>query len=259
MDIATLGGIGLGLLLIFAAFVLSGNNFVGLVDVTSFIVVIFGSFAAVTAASPLSRALGFMKYMNIAMRVPVFQNKMELINQLVQFSDNARREGLLSLDDSLNEVEDDFFRGGLRLVVDGTDPDVIKRILYTNMDQVESRHEDGIGIFERWAKLAPAFGMIGTLLGLIGMMVNLEDTSSIGPNMAVALVTTLYGSVFANLILSPIQFKLEDRHKEEMQIKEIMVQGILSIQSGDNPRILEDKLLTFLPPSERPARSSAGE
>ena len=259
MDIATLGGMGFGLILIVGAFVIAGNNIGGLVDITSLIVVIFGSFAAVVAASPLSRALGFMQYLNIALRVPVFQNKMELINQLVQFSDNARKEGLLSLDDSLNEVEDDFLRGGLRLVVDGTDPDVIKRILYTNLDQVEARHEDGIGLFQRWAKLAPAFGMIGTLLGLIGMMANLEDTSSIGPNMAVALVTTLYGSIFANLILSPIQFKLEDRHKEEMQIKEIMVQGILSIQSGDNPRILEDKLLTFLPPSERPSQSASGE
>lgn len=259
MDIATIGGIAGGLVLIVAAFVINGNAIGGLMDVTSFIVVIFGSFAGVIAASPLSRALGFMKYLNIALRVPVFQNKMELINQLVQFADNARKEGLLSLDDSLNEVEDDFLRGGLRLVVDGTDPDVIKRILYTNLDQVENRHDDGIGLFQRWAKLAPAFGMIGTLLGLIGMMSNLEDTSSIGPNMAVALVTTLYGSVFANLVLSPIQFKLEDRNKEEMQIKEIMVQGILSIQSGDNPRILEDKLLTFLPPTDRPAQSAAGD
>jgi chemotaxis protein MotA len=258
VDIATLGGIGGGLVLIVVAFTLR-NNVSGLVDLTSFIVVIFGSFAGVVASSPLSRALGFMKYLNIALRVPVFQNKMELINQLVQFADNARKEGLLSLDDSLNEVEDDFLRGGLRLVVDGTDPDVIKRILYTNLDQVENRHDDGIGLFQRWAKLAPAFGMIGTLLGLIGMMSNLEDTSSIGPNMAVALITTLYGSVFANLILSPIQFKLEDRHKEEMQIKEIMVQGILSIQSGDNPRILEDKLLTFLPPADRPAQSASGD
>ena len=259
MDIATIGGIIGGIVLIAAAFIINGNYIGGLMDVTSFIVVIFGSFAGVMASNPLSRALGFTKYLNNALRVPVFQNKMELINQLVQFADNARKEGLLSLDDSLNEVEDDFLRGGLRLVVDGTDPDVIKRILYTNLDQVENRHEDGIGFFQRWAKLAPAFGMIGTLLGLIGMMSNLEDTASIGPNMAVALVTTLYGSVFANLVLSPIQFKLEDRHKEEMQIKEIMVQGILSIQSGDNPRILEDKLLTFLPPAERPAQSAAGE
>ncbi len=258
MDLATLGGIGGGLILIIVSFAI-GNDIMGIVNLPSFVVVIFGSFAGVLAASPMQRALGFMKYLSIAMRIPVFQNKMELINQLVQFSDNARKEGLLSLDDSLNEVEDDFLRGGLRLVVDGTDPDVIKRILYTNLDQVESRHEDGIGIFEKWAKLAPAFGMIGTLLGLIGMMANLEDTASIGPNMAIALVTTLYGSVFANLILSPIQFKLEDRHKEEMQIKEIMVQGILSIQSGDNPRILEDKLLTFLPPDERPSQSATGD
>jgi chemotaxis protein MotA len=248
-----------GLILIVSAFLIAGNNIMGLIDVTSFIVVIFGSFGGVVAASPLSRSLGFVKYLNIAMRVPVFENKMDLIGKLVQFSDNARKEGLLALDDTLNEVEDDFLRGGLRLVVDGTDPDVIKRILYTNLDQVESRHSDGIAVFQRWAKLAPAFGMIGTLLGLIGMMTNLEDTASIGPNMAVALVTTLYGSVFANLILSPIQFKLEDRHKEEMLIKEIMVQGILSIQSGDNPRILEDKLLTFLPPSDRPAQNAAGE
>ncbi len=142
MDIATLGGIGGGLVLIVVAFALK-NNVSGLFDLTSFIVVIFGSFAGVVASSPLSRALGFMKYLNIALRVPVFQNKMELINQLVQFADNARKEGLLSLDDSLNEVEDDFLRGGLRLVVDGTDPDVIKRILYTNLDQVENRHDDG--------------------------------------------------------------------------------------------------------------------
>lgn len=259
MDIATLGGIGFGLFLVFAAFILNGNAVGGLIDITSFVVVIFGSFAGVTVASPLSRVLGFIKYLRIATRVPEFQNKMELINTLVRFSDSARKEGLLSLDDSLSEVEEDFLRSGLRLVVDGTDPDVIKRILYTNLDQVESRHEDGIALFERWAKLAPAFGMIGTLLGLIGMMANLEDTASIGPNMAVALITTLYGSLFANLILSPVQFKLEDRHKEEMQIKEIMVQGILSIQSGDNPRILEDKLLTFIPPAERPAHSGAGD
>lgn len=259
MDIATIGGFAGGLIIIVAAFLIGGNSIGGLWNAPSVVVVVFGSFAGVMAASPLNRVLGFSKYLNIAMKVPVFQNKMELISQLVSFADNARKEGLLSLDDTLNEVEDDFLRGGLRLVVDGTDPDVIKRILYTNLDQVESRHEDGIAIFSQWAKLAPAFGMIGTLLGLIGMMANLEDTASIGPNMAVALVTTLYGSVFANLILSPIQFKLEGRHKEEMQIKEIMVQGILSIQSGDNPRILEDKLLTFLPPTERPAQSASGD
>ncbi|OQX30002.1 MAG: motility protein A [Spirochaeta sp. LUC14_002_19_P3] len=247
-----------GLILIVSAFILGGNNFMGLIDVTSFIVVIFGSFAGVLAASPLNRALGMGRYLGIVFRTPDIQDKLALISQLVEFSNSARKEGLLSLDDSLNEVDDDFLRNGLRLVVDGTDPDIIRHILYTNLEQVENRHEDGIGFFERWAKLAPAFGMIGTLLGLIGMLVNLEDTASIGPNMAIALVTTLYGSIFANLILSPVQFKLQDRHKDEMLIKEIMVQGILSIQSGDNPRILEDRLLTFIPPSERPTQSASG-
>ena len=128
-----------------------------------------------------------------------------------------------------------------------------------NLNQIEARHEDGIGFFKTWSEVAPAFGMIGTLLGLIGMMANLEDTASVGPNMAVALVTTLYGSIFANLVLIPLKSKLQVRHKDEMTVKEIMVQGILSIQSGDNPRILEDKLYTFMAPAERPVRTGPGE
>ncbi len=259
MDIATIGGMAAGLILILTAFVLGGNRVMGLVDINSFVVVVFGSLAAVIAGNPLRRTMNLVRYMNIAFQLPSVQDKTILIGQLVEFSTSARKEGILSLDDSLDDLEDDFLRGGLRLVVDGTDPDIIKRILYTNLDQVEFRHENGIGVFERWAKLAPAFGMIGTLLGLIGMMANLEDTASIGPNMAIALVTTLYGTIFANLIIIPIQSKLQDRHNDEMQLKEIIIQGILSIQSGDNPRILEDKLLTFIPPSERPTQSVAGD
>ena len=256
MDIATIGGIFAGLTLIVSAFLVAGNSIFGLLDPASFILVIFGSFAAVVAANPFRRIINIFKYLRIATRLPLFQDKTELIAQLVRFSENARKEGLLSLDDAINDVEDDFLRSGLRLVVDGTDPDIVKRILQTNMEQLEKRHEIGISIFERWAKVAPAFGMIGTLLGLIGMLTTLEDTASIGPNMAIALITTLYGSIFANLVLYPIQFKLEDRHQEEMIIKEIMVQGILSIQSGDNPRILEDKLYNFLPPSVHPTQSN---
>ncbi|MDC7239302.1 MAG: motility protein A [Spirochaetales bacterium] len=255
MDIATIGGLFGGFLLIIGSILAAGNAINLYIDIASVIIVIFGSFAAMIAASPMQRALGFTKFLNIAMNVQVY-NKEAIITQLVTFADNARKEGLLSLDDALNDVEDDFLRGGLRLVVDGTDPDVIKKILYGNVSMIDARHQDGIDFFGNWSKIAPAFGMIGTLLGLIGMMANLEDTSSIGPNMAVALVTTLYGSIFANLVLMPIQIKLEDRNKEELLVKEIMVQGILSIQSGDNPRILEDKLYTYLPPAERPQKSS---
>ncbi|MBF9016160.1 MULTISPECIES: motility protein A [unclassified Oceanispirochaeta] len=258
MDIATIGGLAGGFLLIVGSIIASGNAINLFINLPSVIIVIFGSFAAMIVASPLQRALGFTKFLNVAMNVQVY-NKEAIITQLVSFADNARKEGLLSLDDALNDVEDDFLRGGLRLVVDGTDPDVIKKILYGNVSMIDSRHQDGIDFFGNWAKIAPAFGMIGTLLGLIGMMANLEDTASIGPNMAVALVTTLYGSIFANLVLMPIQVKLDDRNKEELMVKEIMIQGILSIQSGDNPRILEDKLYTYLPPAERPQKSSGGE
>ena len=254
MDIATIGGIAAAFLLIIVSIFIAGNAFSLYLDVPSFLIVIVGSFFAMVAACPLQRTLGVMKYIRIVMNVQRF-NKEAIISQLVQFADTARKEGLLSLDDSLNDVADDFLRSGLRLVVDGTDPDVIKRILYTNISRIEARHQDGIDLFDNWAKVAPALGMIGTLLGLIGMMANLEDTASVGPNMAVALITTLYGSMFANLILTPIKLKLEDRNNEELLVKEIMVQGILSIQAGDNPRILEDKLYTFLPPKERPVKS----
>jgi chemotaxis protein MotA len=258
MDIATIGGLIGGLFLIVGSIIAAGNALSLYLDIASVIIVIFGSFAAMIVANPMQRALGFTKYLNIALNVQVY-NKEAIITQLVSFADNARKEGLLSLDDALNDVDDNFLRGGLRLVVDGTDPDVIKKILYGNVSMIDARHQDGISFFGNWAKIAPAFGMIGTLLGLIGMMANLEDTASIGPNMAVALITTLYGSIFANLVLMPIQFKLDDRNKEELLVKEIMVQGILSIQSGDNPRILEDKLYTYLPPTERPQKSSGGE
>ena len=253
MDIATIGGIFGGFLLIIGSIIAAGNSISLYIDIASVIIVVFGSFAAMIVASPMQRALGFIKFLNIAMNVQVY-NKEAIITQLVTFADNARKEGLLSLDDALNDVEDEFLRGGLRLVVDGTDPDVIKKILYGNVSMIDSRHQEGIDFFGNWSKIAPAFGMIGTLLGLIGMMANLEDTASIGPNMAVALVTTLYGSILANLVLMPLQIKLDDRNKEELLVKEIMIQGILSIQSGDNPRILEDKLYTYLPPAERPQK-----
>lgn len=250
MDIATIGGIGGAFALIIISIIVAGNPLMLYVDAPSFLIVILGSFCSMIAAVPLSRSLGLMKYIRIILNVPRY-NTQAIIDQLVGFADTARKEGLLSLDDSLNDVADDFMRSGLRLVVDGTDADIIKKILNTNISQMEARHENGISFFSDWALVAPALGMIGTLLGLIGMMTNLEDTSSVGPNMAVALITTLYGSLFANLVLTPIKIKLNDRNNEEMMVKEIVIQGVLSIQAGDNPRVLEDKLNTFLPPSDR--------
>lgn len=258
MDLATIGGWVGGLVLILGSVIVVGNDVSRLWDLASFLIVIFGSFAAVVASNPLSRGLGLFRLFKHVLNVTEY-NQRELIDQLVQFADSARKEGLLSLDDSLNEVEDDFLKSGLRLVVDGTDPDIIKGILRVEVSQIESRHETNISMIESWASIAPAFGMIGTLLGLIAMMANLEDTASVGPNMAVALITTLYGSLFANLFITPIGKKLEDRNKDEMLVMEMMMQGIISIQAGDNPNLLKEKLEKFLPPSERDAAEDIGE
>jgi chemotaxis protein MotA len=171
---------------------------------------------------------------------------------IVTFSEKARREGLLALEDDLDELEDDFLRKGIQLVVDGTDPEIIRNIMETELNNMQTRHEQGIKVFEDWGLFAPAFGMIGTLIGLIIMLQNLGgDQSAIGSGMSAALITTLYGAVFANSVLIPIANKLIYVNEQEILIREIMIEGTLSIQSGDNPRIVKEKLVSFLPPEIR--------
>lgn len=252
MDLGTIAGIGGGFAMIFFGILTSGGAIGSYVNIPSLIMVLGGSFTAMLVANPLSRMLGFVKYFKIAMNMPNYEEA-KMIASLVSFSEKARREGLLALEDDLEEVEEEFLRKGIQLVVDGTDPEVIKSILYNDLNQMQERHQIGIGIFKLWGSLSPAFGMIGTLAGLIAMLANMQDTSAIGSGMALALITTMYGSIFANLLFIPIMNKLEDRDKAESVVREIMIEGILSIQSGDNPRILEQKLVSFLPPDQREA------
>ena len=250
MDIGTLGGIAGGFILIIGSMFISGASLGLYIDPASAVMVIGGSFCALMVSNPLQRVLGIMNYMNHALKTKDY-GKEKLISTMVSFSEQARREGLLALEDSLDELEDKFMEKGLRLVVDGTDPTLIKSILYNELNQMEERHGAGIKIFGDWGAYAPAFGMIGTLQGLIAMMASLGDQSAVGKGMALALITTFYGAIVANLIFVPVKSKLEDRDKEEVMIKEIMIEGILSIQSGDNPRMVEEKLLAFLAPAER--------
>ena len=229
MDYGTIIGIAAGFILILFSILTSGGAITSYLNLPSVIMVIFGSFAAMIVAKPLTRMLGTMR-----------------------FSDKARKEGLLALEDDLETIEDEFMRKGIRLVVDGTDPEIIKSILYNDLGQLQDRHETGIKIFDDWGKIAPAFGMIGTLSGLIAMLANLGgDSSAIGSGMALALITTMYGAIFANLVLIPIRSKLEGLDKDESRAKEIIIEGVLSIQSGDNPRTLGEKLIAFLPPADR--------
>ncbi|MFP4561794.1 MAG: motility protein A [Spirochaetia bacterium] len=252
MDLGTIIGIGGGFAMIFFGIITSGGAIGSYVNIPSLILVLGGSFTAMLVANPMSRMLGFVRYFRIAMNMPNYEEE-RIISSLVSFSEKARREGLLALEDDLEEVEEDFLRKGIQLVVDGTDPEIIKTVLYTDLNQMQERHEIGIKIFDDWGKIAPAFGMIGTLAGLIAMLANMGDTSTIGSGMALALITTMYGAIFANLLFIPLKSKLEDRDRMESLVREIMIEGILSIQSGDNPRILESKLISFLPPERREA------
>lgn len=252
MDLGTIIGVAVGGAMIVMSILSAGGSIGAYISVSSFAMVIGGSFGAILVANPMGRVLGVMRYINLVLKVPVIEYE-PVISSLVNFSEKARREGLLALEDDLEAVEDEFLRKGIQLVVDGTDPDIIRSVLYNDLNQLQERHAVGIKMFDDWSKIAPAFGMIGTLAGLIAMLANLEDTSTIGPKMSLALITTMYGAIFANLLLIPIKSKLEDRDRDESLLREIMTEGILSIQSGDNPRILEEKLLSFLPPTQREA------
>lgn len=175
----------------------------------------------------------------------------EVISQFSSLSKRARREGLLSLEDEISGLEDEYLKKGLQMVVDGIEPETIKEILELEIIQMEARHSSGAGIFQTWGAFAPAFGMLGTLIGLIQMLAGLDDPSSIASGMGQALITTFYGSLLANLFCNPVATNLSKKSAKEVKFREMMLEGVLAIQSGVNPRIVEEKLITYLEPKER--------
>ena len=252
MDIATILGIVGGAAMIVMSVLTSGGTLGGIIDIPSVFMTIGGSYFAMFIAAPLKKALGLFKIMGKAFKVPDFGEKNIVIN-MQALSEKARREGILALEDGIDDLEDPFMKMGLRLVVDGTDGNIIRAIMENEMTQVENRHMEWIGIINVWAGFAPGFGMMGTVLGLIGMLRNLEDKSSLGPNMAVALITTLYGSMMANWLIAPFSTKLLAHNSQEIRAKEMIIEGVLAIQAGENPRIMAQKLLTYLDPVARKA------
>ena len=182
----------------------------------------------------------------------------ETIHKIIDLANVARKEGLLQLEEAASDIDDDFLKKGIMLIVDGTDQELVSSILETELDCIEQRHSKIYSFWDNLAAMGPAWGMIGTLLGLVNMLKNLSDTASIGPNMAVALLTTLYGSLIANWICVPISNKLKLQNNDEYQLREIIIEGLLSIQAGENPRVIEEKLKSFLSPSARTALSEQG-
>ena len=249
MDIATIAGIFMGFGLVLGAIIL-GGSLGAFIDVLSMMIVIGGSLGATIASTTMENAKTLPGIVKNAFFSSGYDLK-ETVSTIVSFAEKARREGLLSLEDSLVDVSDEFLKKGIQLVVDGTDPELVKNILDTEVAFLEERHRAGKGLMDTLASMAPAFGMLGTLIGLIQMLGHLNDPSMLGPGMAVALITTFYGSLIANVIAIPIANKLALRSGEEILIKQMIIEGILSIQSGENPRIVVEKLKVFLPPKVR--------
>lgn len=247
MDLATLIGLISGIGVMIGAIVLGGSAGM-FVNPPSLIIVVGGTFAAVMMKFSLGQFIGAVK---VAVNVFTVRetNVGELISELEEMANTARKEGLLALEGI--EVTNTFLKKGIQMMVDGHTPEMVRNVLKKDMDNTIARHDIGQKIFKGFGDYAPAMGMIGTLIGLVQMLANMSDPKSIGPAMAVALLTTLYGAMIANLFALPIADKLALRSSEERRVKALILDGISGIQAGHNPRMIQEMLSTYLPTSQR--------
>lgn len=247
MDLASIVGIIGALALIVVSMLMSGE--LGMfINGPSIVIVVGGTIFAVMAKYGLGQFLGAIKVAGKSFKYKL-PDPNELIDEIVGLADEARKGGLLSLEGK--EVSSDFLQRGIQLLVDGHDPDVVKTLLSKDKVQAVERHSVGSSIFANMTDMAPAMGMIGTLIGLVAMLANMDDPKAIGPAMAVALLTTLYGAVIANAMTGPISDKLKLRAIEEAMIKNLVIDALLAIQGGQNPRVIDTMLRNYLPEGKR--------
>jgi chemotaxis protein MotA len=259
LDLATLIGVIAGLLFMFVSILLGQDGAGGIkyfLDAPSAMITFGGAFAAIFGGTSIKDFVGGLKSAKIAF-MHGSEDPGAIIQKIIDLSNVARKEGLLSLEEAASGLDDVFLQKGVMLIVDGTDPDLVRGILETELISIDERHKVNIGFWEDLGGMGPAWGMIGTLLGLVMMLYHMDDVAALGPNMAVALITTFYGSVLANWICAPFASKLKKVNGAEMKVKEITIEGLLSIQAGENPRVIEEKLKSFLAPGDR--GSSGGE
>ena len=247
MDVATIIGL-LGAFGIVAWAMILGGDISLFVNIPAMLIVFVGTIFTVLVKFGLSQFLGAAKVVIKAFKFKL-DTPLELIEEVVELADIARKGGLLSLEG--REVGNSFLAGGIQLLVDGHDPDVVRTLLGKDLKQGVERHEWGRKIFESMGEVAPAMGMIGTLIGLVAMLANMNDPKTIGPSMAVALLTTLYGAMLATMLAIPLADKLTLRCAEESRLKSLIIDALLAIQSGQNPRVIESMLKTYLPESDR--------
>lgn len=258
MDLATILGIVIALTSIVLSVVLDNGVLSSLVKGSAALLVIGGTIGATTACFSFEDMKKLPGLFKIAFTKSTYTPS-DIIDTIVRFAEKARREGLLALESDIAEMDDEFLKKGIQLIVDGTDPQLVRDILETELSCIEDRHHKGAAIFEAAGGYAPTMGIIGTVMGLVNALGNMEDTSSLGASIATAFIATLYGIGTANIIWLPLASKLKGRSSEEILMREVMLEGILSIQAGENPHIVKEKLRAFLAPKLRKDNSSGSE
>jgi len=252
MDIATIIGLILGTGLVLSSVAMGGGGLSPFIDVPSGMIVFGGAISTLLINFPLSNVLGTVGIVKKCFLTKLPSSK-EVIDKYQELATIARRDGLVAIENSLEGISDSFMMRGLEMVAGGTEKDDIRAVMETEIEYIDERHKSGKKILEAMAAAAPAFGMIGTLIGLVQMLQSLDDPSQIGGGMATALLTTLYGAMTANMFCIPLAGKLDERNKEEMLVRELILMGALALVDGQAPRALQERLIAFLPPKERPA------
>jgi chemotaxis protein MotA len=248
MDLATIVGFVAGLVILMTVMILDGGSPVELIShPAAILLIVGGSLAATTISSPLREVLKLPKLIVLAITQNRFE-PLEVIELITRMADKARREGLLALEDEAKKIKEPFLQKGIMMVVDGVDPHQVREILESSIRHMESRHKAGAGLFAAAGGFSPTFGIIGTVMGLISVLKQLDDPNKLAKSIASAFLATLWGLLMANLIYLPIASKLKARSEEEVQYRHMIMEGILAIQAGENPRIVREKLLAYLPP-----------
>jgi len=250
MDIATIGGLIVGVGAVIVAFVAEGGHLGTIIQGPAMLIVIGGTIGATVVTTSLRTVLQVPTFLRLALKGDQ-PNLLKVVDQIVRMSEKARREGILGLEKDLSVVKDPFFRKAIRLVIDGTEGTVIKSILETEIAYVEDRHKKGILFFQKMGGFSPTMGIIGTVLGLIHTLSNTSNADRMAQAIAGAFIATLWGVALANLCYLPISDKLRLRHEEELANLDLIMEGIISMQAGDNPRIVRTKLLSFIAPHMR--------
>jgi chemotaxis protein MotA len=245
-------------ILILAGMLLKGGTIIGVINLPAFLMVIGGTVGALIASFGLKNTMSMFRLTTKVAMKERPETRPETIRTLVDFSEKARREGLLVLEEDARKVDDPYMARGVRLVVDGTDPELVKDILETEIESMEDRHGRNQRMFQQGGALAPTIGILATVLSLVSVLQHLDEPATLGPAISAAFLATFYGVALANIALYPVANALKVRTEQEVDERTLVIEGILSIQSGDNPRILAEKLWSFMPPDMRPAPGADG-